>query len=56
MATALCAIVQLNTCLLDCADTSDFMRRREIAVGDFADNERKGSRAWALSTKGTLPS
>ena len=35
MATALGAIGQLTTCLFDCAETCDFVRRREIAVGDF---------------------
>ena len=42
MATALCAIAQLTTCALDCADTSDFMRRREIAVGDFCRQRAEG--------------
>ena len=42
MATAVCAIAQLTTCLLDCADTSDFLRRREIAVGELCRQRAEG--------------
>ena len=42
MATAQCSIAQLTTCLLDCAESSDFMRRRQIAVVDFCRQGAEG--------------
>ena len=52
MATALGAIGQLTTCLLDCADTSDFLRRREIAVGDFCRQLTEGLPCLGPFTEG----